>query len=204
MTFVAFFDCCHSGGIARAGGARVRGLNPPDDIRHRLLRWNWAEQVWEPRDLASERSKTSIRSYVAANAEYAGKDQSTNRMLRGVPLRQLSWETYERRKKKFSHQGPYQPLIFEACQEGEFAYEYVDGATSYGGYTYFLTQELFAAARERREVSFKQLHDRAAKLLAKYYNQTPQLLGPAVQRNAKVPMRKASKEKAAAKRAKRT
>jgi hypothetical protein len=38
--FVAIFDCCHSGGMTRDGGARVRGLNPPDDIRHRELRWD--------------------------------------------------------------------------------------------------------------------------------------------------------------------
>ena len=43
-TFIAFFDCCHSGGLTRMGGAKVRGLNPPDDIRHRMLRWNLKSQ----------------------------------------------------------------------------------------------------------------------------------------------------------------
>jgi hypothetical protein len=32
--------------------------------------------------------------------------------------------------------GPYLPLIIEACQEKEFSYEYRDGATSYGAFTY--------------------------------------------------------------------
>jgi metacaspase-1 len=30
--FVAVFDCCHSGGLTRDGGPRIRGLTPPDDI----------------------------------------------------------------------------------------------------------------------------------------------------------------------------
>jgi hypothetical protein len=34
------FDCCHSGGIHRDGGMRPRGLTPPDDIRHRELKWD--------------------------------------------------------------------------------------------------------------------------------------------------------------------
>ena len=38
--FAAVFDCCHSGGMTRDGGARVRGIDPPDDIRHRAMRWN--------------------------------------------------------------------------------------------------------------------------------------------------------------------
>jgi len=38
--FLAVFDCCHSGGMTRAGARRVRGLDPPDDIRHRALRWS--------------------------------------------------------------------------------------------------------------------------------------------------------------------
>lgn len=204
MTFVAFFDCCHSGGIARAGGAKARGLNPPDDIRHRVLRWNWKDQIWEPRDLGAQRAKRSVDSYVKGNAAYVGKEGSTSRILRSVGLRQLGWETYNRRKKKFGHKGPYQPLIFEACEEGEFAYEYVDGATSYGGYTYFLTQELFAAAREGREVRFVDLHARAAKLLAKLYNQSPQLLGPAAQRKAIVPLRRSSEKKQLINRTKRS
>src|SRR5262249_31020485 len=35
--FMIVLDSCYSGGMTRAGGVRVRGLDPPDDIRHRLL-----------------------------------------------------------------------------------------------------------------------------------------------------------------------
>jgi Caspase domain. len=49
--FFAVFDCCHSGGLTRDGARKIRAITPPDDIRHRMLRWNKAEQMWEERDL---------------------------------------------------------------------------------------------------------------------------------------------------------
>ena len=49
--FVAIFDCCHSGGMTREGGRKARGITPPDDIRHRALRWNAELQMWEDRTL---------------------------------------------------------------------------------------------------------------------------------------------------------
>ncbi|MFZ4596538.1 MAG: caspase family protein, partial [Verrucomicrobiaceae bacterium] len=52
--FGVMLDCCHSGGMARDGGARVRGLNPPDDIRHRAMRWDKDIQMWLPRDRFAE------------------------------------------------------------------------------------------------------------------------------------------------------
>ncbi len=48
--FVAMLDCCHSGGMTRDGGPRIRGLTPPDDIRHRALRWEASEGMWVPRE----------------------------------------------------------------------------------------------------------------------------------------------------------
>ena len=48
--FVAIFDCCHSGGMTRDGSYKARGITPPDDIRHRMLKWNPDEQMWEERD----------------------------------------------------------------------------------------------------------------------------------------------------------
>jgi hypothetical protein len=51
--FFAVFDCCHSGGLTRDGARKIRAITPPDDIRHRMLRWNKAEQMWEERDLRS-------------------------------------------------------------------------------------------------------------------------------------------------------
>jgi hypothetical protein len=85
--FLAFLDCCHSGGMTRAGGAKVRGLNPPDDIRHRMLKWNRERELWEPRKLAQNancpdtwKKRTPIQARAGAS----------NRILRGVPLRALA------------------------------------------------------------------------------------------------------------------
>jgi hypothetical protein len=46
--FSIILDCCHSGGIARAGGVAVRGINPPDDVRHRGIEWDADKQMWFP------------------------------------------------------------------------------------------------------------------------------------------------------------
>jgi hypothetical protein len=153
--FVAFLDCCHSGGMTRAGGAKVRGLNPPDDIRHRMLRWN---RDLEHRDL---------------------------------------------REKEHGHQGPYLPLIFEACGEAQYAYEYRDGVTSYGAFTYFLTKLLFDAGHETRKFTFQGLVDEVADELKDYYQQTPQLVGPKKWCKAEVPWR-APRKKATKKKARQT
>lgn len=57
--FVAMFDCCHSGGLTRDGGPRIRGLTPPDDIRHRALRWVAKAQMWVARDFTSSNRRSA-------------------------------------------------------------------------------------------------------------------------------------------------
>jgi hypothetical protein len=187
-TFVAFLDCCHSGGMTRAGGAKVRGLNPPDDIRHRMLRWNAGKELWEPRDLGKERD---LPRHLRDTAAYTGKNGATNRILRGVPLRTLAHDkkTRDLREKEHGHQGPYLPLIFEACGESEYAYEYRDGVTSYGAFTYFLTKLLFDAGHERKKFTFQGLVDEVSKEIKNYYQQKPQLVGPKALCGATVPWR---------------
>ena len=201
MVFVAFLDCCHSGGMTRAGGAKVRGLNPPDDIRHRMLRWDRDDEVWVPRDLGKERG---LPRHLRETAEYTGKNGATNRILRGVPLRTLSHDRTHRdlREKEHGHQGPYLPLIFEACQEGEYAYEYRDGVTSYGAFTYFLTKLLFDAGHEGSKFTFQGLVDEVKGELKKFYQQTPQLIGPKQLCGRDVPWR-APKKRVANKRRKK-
>ena len=51
MEFISVFDCCHSGGISRAGALKTKGINPPDDIRHREIKWDEKRQMWIPREL---------------------------------------------------------------------------------------------------------------------------------------------------------
>jgi hypothetical protein len=188
MTFAAFFDCCHSGGIARMGGAKVRGLNPPDDIRHRMLRWNRVDRVWEPRDFQEKRKQRNLSLYTSDNKDYSGANGDVFKKFRGNELRQLEWKNYVKRRDKYGHQGPYLPLIFEACDEAKFAYEYRDGVTSYGAYTYFLTQALFRAADRREMLTFEELHRRASQLVGRYYDQQPQLVGNPMWRKTKIPI----------------
>ena len=38
-------------------------------------------------------------------------------------------EQRDLRETEHGHKGPYLPLIFEACQEDQYAYEYRDGVT---------------------------------------------------------------------------
>ena len=93
------------------------------------------------------------------------------------------------REKEHGHEGPYLPLIFEACSEAQYAYEYRDGATSYGAFTYFLTKLLFDAGHEKRRFTFQGLMDEVADQLKDYYQQTPQLVGPKKWCGTEVPWR---------------
>jgi metacaspase-1 len=90
---------------------------------------------------------------------------------------------------EYGHKGPYLPLIFEACGEDEYAYEYRDGVTSYGAFTYFLTKALFDAGHRKKRFKFQELTEQVADRIAVYYQQTPQLVGPKVWRRAFIPWR---------------
>jgi hypothetical protein len=190
--FIAFLDCCHSGGLTRADGAKVRGLNPPDDIRHRMLKWNRERELWEPRKLAEERE---LPRFLEDTNAYIGKSDASNRILRGVPLRALAKdkETRDMRETEHGHKGPYLPLIFEACGEDQYAYEYRDGVTAYGAFTYFVTKTLFdlghehAGTRRKRKFTFQDLVISVAEVMKPYYNQQPQLVGQKAWRKAEVP-----------------
>ena len=120
----------------REGGHKVRGLTPPDDIRHRGLQWNLELGMWEDRDLPP------LTDRFAANTEdqrrYAGSQGNVLRLGRAMSLRQMSAAEYRRVKARSDKKivGPYLPVVIEACQEAELAYEYRHGVTSYdyGGY----------------------------------------------------------------------
>jgi hypothetical protein len=156
--FVAIFDCCHSGGLAREGH-RPRGLEPPDDIRHRALQWNMERRLWQVRS-------SSNRPVI------------TTRLGRGMSLRGLPHEVYERERRELRHHGPYLPVVLEACQERELAYEHRDGTSSFGAFTFALARVLRAASRDQ-PISFRAIARRTASHLAALgYDQTPNLVGP--------------------------
>jgi hypothetical protein len=168
--FVAMFDCCHSGGITRDGGPRVRGLTPPDDIRHRGLEWDRNEQMWVPRKFPG--LNDSIAK--SKGADYVGRNGATRRLGRAMTLRTQSEKDTRRLQTLLGHRGPYMPVLLEACQENEFSYEYRDGATSYGAYTYCMAKAL----RENPRITFRALNELVtAKLHRLKYKQTPSLVG---------------------------
>jgi metacaspase-1 len=158
--FVAIFDCCHSGGLTREGGLRPRGLTPPDDIRHRTMQWDQGAGRWHD------------RAFVRA-------PKRKDRICRGAGLRGLSDQLYDRERKALDHKGSYMPVIYEACQERQLSYEYRDGASSYGAFTFSLAKALRAAEREGHHLTFRRLAERAAgQLKALNYDQRPNLDGP--------------------------
>ncbi len=174
--FAAIFDCCHSGGLTREGGLRPRGIDPPDDIRHRALRWNLELGMWQERSMPSpNRSLARSRD----GRKFLGKKGVTYRMGRAVPLRTLPNRAFNRERKALGHHGPYLPIILEACQEEQLSYEYRDGATSYGAFTFTLAKVLRAARARERNPNFHTLVSATAERLTTLgYDQTPSLVGP--------------------------
>ncbi len=174
--FAAIFDCCHSGGLTRDGGPRARGINPPDDVRHRALRWDSKLEMWVERDMATlNRSLNRSR----AGNEYLGVNGVTRRIGRGVALRSLPNNRYDRERRELKHKGAYLPILLEACQEQELAYEYRDGANAYGAFTFCLVKLLRDTRRRGRNPSFTALIGQTAGRLEDLgYKQTPNLVGP--------------------------
>lgn len=182
--FAMFFDCCHSGGMHRDGGARARGLNPPDDIRHRALKWDPSAEMWISRDMAPLNPDFSIED--VENENYFGASGVKTRLGRASIVRGQSAEQYAETKKRAENApvGPYLPLILEACQEEELSYEYRHGVTSYGAFTYALAKCL----RRRRRISFADLVAEVGAQLGELgYAQLPQILGPKSVTQAEVP-----------------
>ncbi len=112
-----------------------------------MLKWNRERELWEPRKLAEERE---LPRFLEDTNAYTGKSGTSNRILRGVPLRALAKdkETRDMRETEHGHKSPYLPLIFEACSEHQYACEYRDGVTAYGAFTYFITKMLFDLGHE--------------------------------------------------------
>ena len=184
---VILLDCCYSGGMARDGGLRARGIDPPDDIRHRMLKWDARHQMWVPRDFKPV--NPTLAADLATRTAYAGRLGITRRLGRALELRTLESSKYDALRKKFKHRGPYLPLILQACQEDEYAFEYRHGATSYGAFTYCLTKILRRHATSRRDgISFADLIRQTTRQLHELqYTQTPAVLGPKALLTANVP-----------------
>ena len=131
------FDCCHSGGIHRDGGLRPRGITPPDDIRHRELKWDSKTKMWVSRDFARINDKFTPEKDLAA--DYFGGRAPPNAWAgQRCCAASLLAICAPQARRRGQARGPYLPLIIEACGEDEFSYEYRHGAASHGAFTYSL------------------------------------------------------------------
>ncbi len=193
------FDCCHSGGIHRDAGIRVRGLSPPDDIRHRALRWDAEKEMWVARKL--EPLNPDFTDDKEVEQLFVGKSESVLRLGRSMLLRGQTQKEYEQTKKNTDGPvGPYLPMIMEACREDQYAYEYRNGVESYGAFTYTLAKVL----RQNRSLSFSEAVAASAQRLADLnYDQVPAILGPSKFINAVIPWTKVAPSAPKKKRAKR-
>jgi hypothetical protein len=102
------FDCCHSGGIHRDGGLAVRGIEPPDDVRHRAMKWHGPTSSWVPRQVRP------LNSQFTDNADdmqaFCGASGGETRLGRAMMLRQMSQRQYEQKRGADEIVGPYLPV----------------------------------------------------------------------------------------------
>ncbi len=189
VDFTTILDCCHSGGMTRDVGNKARGVSPPDDIRHRLIKWDSRRKMWIPRELKLAKENLFLSNTL--NKElYTGENGGVQRFGRAVSL----WsdvDFYSMSKKKYGTMGPYMPLIIEACKEKEYSYEYKHGVTSYGAFTYSLTTILrdLNSKKNKKNFTYKELVALASEQLKELgYAQTPQIIGPSVKVNGNIPL----------------
>ena len=186
--FCTILDCCHSGGMAREGGLKVRGITPPDDIRHRALQWCEEEQMWISRDLAeAEKGRGKLLRDRRHHAGIFGEEGDEHRLFRAAALRPND-KDFDKARAAYGHHGPFLPVILQACQENQFSYEYRHGVTSYGAFTYSFAQYIRQMRKAGTPVSWQKLVvDVGAKLKRLRYDQKPGLVCPGPLKKALVP-----------------
>lgn len=186
--FVMSLDCCHAGGLTRGSGMRVRGLDPPDDIRHRMLKWDPKKQLWVQRD--REDLTGTLRGRPSQAEMFVGTDGSTMRLGAGMALRTLGSKAYDEVREERKHFGPYMPVIFQACAANELAQEYVHGSVPYGAFTY-VTAKAYRETPKREGRTFHGLIAEAKTQMELIgVNQTPAISGPERILNGQVPWRR--------------
>jgi len=188
--FMAMFDCCHAGGMTK-GSMRVRGIDPPDDIRHRTLRWNPKHQMWVPRDFVETDPKDGVRPTRSFSAEKKGLDRHTDRRQRelgtATSRRPESARQFERSTQEYGNKGPYMPVLIYAARQDELAAEYDHGSVAQGAFTFCMVKQL--RAKPRNPPTFEGLVKSVrGELLRLGYQQTPEIAGPEIKITQKVPM----------------
>jgi hypothetical protein len=161
MRFTTMLDCCHAGGMTR-GAIRVKGLDPPDDVRHRAIRWDARHQMWVPR----------------------GIDENVYRLGFATSRRPDSGARYNAARRTYGHKGPFMPLLLYAARKEELASEYDHGSVVQGAFTFSFAKQLRAA---KKATTFRSLVTSVhGELESLGYSQTPEIAGPSVRTNERV------------------
>jgi len=170
--------------MTRDGSRKVRGLIPPDDIRHRMLKWNKMEEMWEERDWKKEDLINENYGGTAdERAEMMGRRGVTYRIGRGIQLRECLSKSESAGLVK-QKKALYLPVLLEACGEEQLSYEYRHGTISYGAFTYSMVKNLRASPA----ITFRSLIMRTSETLRTLrYDQKPQMVGPANVLRSRVP-----------------
>jgi hypothetical protein len=188
-TFMMSLDCCHAGGLTR-GSTKVRGLDPPDDIRHRMLEWNSEKELWV------QRKRKDLRGLLRAPKDraemFVGDDGATMRLGAGMSIRTLDSDSYDETRKARKHLGPFMPVILLACSANELAQEYIHGSVPYGAFTYVTAKILREQGKPRaRQLTFQTLIKRVQEEMNEVgVTQTPSVSGPARILTNQVPWRR--------------
>jgi hypothetical protein len=110
---------------------------------------------------------------------YSGIGGATYKLGRAVPLRKLDDQEYDKVRELRGHEGPYLPVVLEACRENQLSYEYANGSITNGAFTYALAQEYRAAGRRKTETTFVELIRKiSSQIKTLGYDEQPQLVGP--------------------------
>lgn len=177
INFTMILDCCHSGGMDKAGFGKVRSIRIPDDIRHRMEEWD-SNEGWK---------KKKLKHFFQEESKYkrfAGQSGNTHLLGRALGHRNPDDSVYQEYKNFYGHKGPYLPVIFEACKEDELSQETRIGSTSHGIFTYNLVKVLNETKSSGFVPSLEQVYQKTVQNVSKTFKyQTPQLVAPEEKRN---------------------
>ncbi|MGA7179830.1 MAG: alkaline phosphatase family protein [Thiobacillaceae bacterium] len=176
--FFVAFDCCHAGGMAR-GRFRPRGIDPPDDVRHRALRWSSDDQMWVPRDWVPRQPRPH-RLYVPKKVVLA-TDSGMQFLGQAARIRttRLPGTDEGAVRNQFGHSGPFLPLMLFACGKDQLASEYEHGSVSYGAFTFAFAKLLRESRSKPRKLSLKDVLSKTGRELYRLgYDQQPEMVGP--------------------------
>lgn len=188
LKFMSVFDCCYSGGMTRAGTKKVRGIDAPDDIRHRMLRWDAKREMWVEREIESP--NPGFEKKFATRKSAPGAPRFTHRLGGAMDLRALPTGAAKRKAEARGHKGPYMPVLVYASREDELSFEYRHGPVAYGAFTYSLVKTLRRDRRLKKpQLTFESLIDEVRKELADLgYEQQPSLVAPTEILKQKIPL----------------